>query len=75
LNGLHFPYDGPGSKVTKKEEISFRSCAEYQPKQKWRNLIPANQQVMCERFPENKWALGLAALAFALAVGDGIIPA
>jgi hypothetical protein len=40
-----------------------------------RNLIPANQQVMCEGFPENKWALGLAAFAFALTVGGGIIPA
>jgi hypothetical protein len=62
-------------KLQRGEKYLFGAMLKINRNKSGGNLIPANQQVMCEGFPENKWALGLAAFAFALTVGGGIIPA
>jgi hypothetical protein len=38
-----------------------------------KQLALANQEIVGEGFPENEWALGFGALAFAFPVGSGIV--
>jgi hypothetical protein len=62
LNGLHFTYVGQGSKVTTRDK-----------KGRKKQLALANQEIVSKGFPENEWALGFGAFAFAFPVCGGIV--